>query len=72
MGRAQEPPQARLRGPVSASFPSSFHSLPPSQVPGDYNLALLDELEKEEGLSGVWCCNELNAGLLAGTFPGWV
>ncbi|GAB4814493.1 hypothetical protein N2152v2_001539 [Parachlorella kessleri] len=34
-------------------------------VPGDYNLVLLDELVKEEGLEGVWCCNELNAGYAA-------
>lgn len=34
-------------------------------VPGDYNLSLLDELEKEADLAGVWCCNELNAGYAA-------
>lgn len=34
-------------------------------VPGDYNLQLLDELEKDKGLKGVWCCNELNAGYAA-------
>ena len=31
-------------------------------VPGDYNLALLDELVKEDGLEACWTCNELNAG----------
>jgi pyruvate decarboxylase len=34
-------------------------------VPGDYNLQLLDELEKGTGLTGRWCCNELNAGYAA-------
>lgn len=34
-------------------------------VPGDYNLALLDELLKEESLDATWCCNELNAGYAA-------
>jgi pyruvate decarboxylase len=34
-------------------------------VPGDYNLALLDELVKEKDLKAIWCCNELNAGYAA-------
>jgi pyruvate decarboxylase len=34
-------------------------------VPGDYNLALLDELVKEKDLKPIWCCNELNAGYAA-------
>ena len=34
-------------------------------VPGDYNLALLDELLKESDLQPHWCCNELNAGYAA-------
>jgi len=34
-------------------------------VPGDYNLILLDELLKLDGLNMVGCCNELNAGYAA-------
>ena len=34
-------------------------------VPGDYNLALLDELLKDERLAMIGCCNELNAGYAA-------
>jgi len=34
-------------------------------VPGDYNLAFLDELLKEKDLQPIWCCNELNAGYAA-------
>lgn len=34
-------------------------------VPGDFTLSLLDELIKEERLSMVSCCNELNAGYAA-------
>lgn len=34
-------------------------------VPGDYNLALLDDLLKEPDLKPHWCCNELNAGYAA-------
>ena len=34
-------------------------------VPGDYNLILLDELLKQEGLQMISCCNELNAGYAA-------
>ena len=34
-------------------------------VPGDFNLALLDHLIAEPGLSLVGCCNELNAGYAA-------
>ncbi|KAI3428523.1 hypothetical protein D9Q98_007346 [Chlorella vulgaris] len=37
-------------------------------VPGDYNLSLLDELEKDNILKGTWCCNELNAGYAADGF----
>ena len=39
-----------------------------SQLPPDWfcapgsALQLLDELEKDTGLRGMWCCNELNAG----------
>lgn len=31
-------------------------------VPGDYNMSLLDELNKESRLNMIHCCNELNAG----------
>lgn len=41
-----------------------FHC-PPPFCTGDYNLQLLDELEKDPALEGVWCCNELNAGYAA-------
>lgn len=34
-------------------------------VPGDYNLALLDELLKNPELEMINCCNELNAGYAA-------
>jgi len=34
-------------------------------IPGDYNLALLDELLKNKNLSMINCCNELNAGYAA-------
>ncbi|MEQ9618754.1 MAG: thiamine pyrophosphate-binding protein [Deltaproteobacteria bacterium] len=34
-------------------------------VPGDYNLALLDELLKNPRLKMIGCCNELNAGYAA-------
>lgn len=34
-------------------------------VPGDFNLALLDEMLKETRLSMIGCCNELNAGYAA-------
>jgi len=34
-------------------------------VPGDFNLTLLDELEAEEGVRLVGCCNELNAAYAA-------
>ena len=34
-------------------------------VPGDYNLILLDEFLKIDGLEMVSCCNELNAGYAA-------
>ena len=34
-------------------------------VPGDYNLALLDEFLKIEQLEMISCCNELNAGYAA-------
>jgi hypothetical protein len=34
-------------------------------VPGDFTLALLDEFIKEERLSMIGCCNELNAGYAA-------
>lgn len=34
-------------------------------VPGDYNLILLDELLKNEDLTMISCCNELNAGYAA-------
>ncbi|MEW5303175.1 MAG: hypothetical protein WDW38_001501 [Sanguina aurantia] len=34
-------------------------------VPGDFNLLLLDQLEKVPELNMVWCCNELNAGYAA-------
>lgn len=34
-------------------------------VPGDYNLVLLDELLKNQDLTMVGCCNELNAGYAA-------
>jgi pyruvate decarboxylase len=34
-------------------------------VPGDFNLSLLDELEAEEGVRLVGCCNELNAAYAA-------
>jgi pyruvate decarboxylase len=34
-------------------------------VPGDYKLALLDELLKQPGLAMISCCNELNAGYAA-------
>ncbi|HVY55182.1 MAG TPA: thiamine pyrophosphate-binding protein, partial [Thermodesulfobacteriota bacterium] len=34
-------------------------------VPGDYNLVLLDELLKNDGLTMISCCNELNAGYAA-------
>ena len=34
-------------------------------VPGDYNLILLDELLKVDGLEMIGCCNELNAGYAA-------
>ena len=35
------------------------------EVPGDYNLALLDELLKNQKLKVIGCCNELNAGYAA-------
>ena len=35
------------------------------EVPGDYNLALLDELLKNQKLKEIGCCNELNAGYAA-------
>lgn len=34
-------------------------------VPGDFNLALLDDLVAEDGLKLIGCCNELNAGYAA-------
>lgn len=34
-------------------------------IPGDFNLALLDELLKEPRLRMISCCNELNAGYAA-------
>ena len=34
-------------------------------IPGDYNLALLDELLKEPTVQMINCCNELNAGYAA-------
>tara|TARA_R110002050_G_scaffold53549_1_gene121760 strand:- start:1216 stop:1563 length:348 start_codon:yes stop_codon:yes gene_type:complete len=34
-------------------------------IPGDYNLALLDEMLKEPRLHMINCCNELNAGYAA-------
>lgn len=34
-------------------------------VPGDFTLALLDELIKEKRLNMISCCNELNAGYAA-------
>jgi pyruvate decarboxylase len=34
-------------------------------VPGDYTLALLDELAKEPALRPRWCCSELGAGYAA-------
>lgn len=34
-------------------------------VPGDFTLALLDEFLKEENLTMIGCCNELNAGYAA-------
>lgn len=34
-------------------------------VPGDFTLALLDELQSETHLKLVGCCNELNAGYAA-------
>lgn len=34
-------------------------------VPGDFNLALLDEMLKEKRLAMIGCCNELNAGYAA-------
>lgn len=34
-------------------------------VPGDYNLALLDEFLKNPNLKMIGCCNELNAGYAA-------
>lgn len=34
-------------------------------IPGDYNLALLDELLKNSNLTMIGCCNELNAGYAA-------
>ena len=37
-------------------------------VPGDYTLALLDELIAEPGLKMVGCCNEMSAGYAADGF----
>ena len=37
-------------------------------VPGDYTLALLDELCSEPNLKMVGCCNEQNAGYAADGF----
>jgi TPP-dependent 2-oxoacid decarboxylase len=34
-------------------------------VPGDFTLALLDELQSEPELNMVGCCNELNASYAA-------
>jgi indolepyruvate decarboxylase len=34
-------------------------------IPGDYNLAILDELLKNKSLQMINCCNELNAGYAA-------
>jgi len=34
-------------------------------VPGDYNLVLLDELLKNQAMTMISCCNELNAGYAA-------
>jgi pyruvate decarboxylase len=34
-------------------------------VPGDFTLSLLDDLNTEEKLKMVGCCNELNAGYAA-------
>lgn len=34
-------------------------------IPGDYNLILLDELLKTDGLNEIYCCNELNTGYAA-------
>jgi len=34
-------------------------------VPGDYNLTLLDEILKHDGMKMISCCNELNAGYAA-------
>lgn len=57
---------SRLPGalPSRSSLPAAccFHFQPPIPTfpPGQ----LLDELEKGTGLTGRWCCNELNAGAL--------
>lgn len=34
-------------------------------IPGDFTLALLDELINQPGLNLIGCCNELNAGYAA-------
>jgi len=34
-------------------------------VPGDFTLSLLDEFLKEDSLTMIGCCNELNAGYAA-------
>jgi hypothetical protein len=37
-------------------------------VPGDFTLAMLDEFLKEESLTLIGCCNELNASYAADGF----
>lgn len=34
-------------------------------VAGDYNLTLLDQLLKNDGMQQIYCCNELNCGFSA-------
>jgi len=59
------PPQNRTLGQHLATRLTQIGVTRFFGVPGDYNLALLDELAKEEKLRPCWTCNELNAGYAA-------
>lgn len=61
-GRQSREPQAPRSPLVNRSPPTGRLPTAVASDCSDYNLQLLDELEKEPGLRGVWCCNELNAG----------
>ena len=65
-GSAQSPGQLRFGTAMSSPVqpPPACSALRGTQHSSFCcpSLQLLDELEKEPGLKGAWCCNELNAG----------